>query len=424
MARTLRHITFMTDAPHFGGAERYIVDMARCANRQGIASTIYWQPIPGARADVFDAAADEGIAVHTPSNAKRGGPVNRVRAFRAYLGLADTDALIINAAGRPGWWLMPMLARLHDLPCVWVHQMVDGRDPRRLPPRWLGGRVEGLASWRIPQALRHRVAAEAASAVITLNREDRARIVRQHGVPPDRIRVVPHGVDGTRFRFDVDGRTRLRAEWGLAEGADNAPIVVGTAGRLVKGKGIELLIDAASILAGRAAPIHLVIAGDGDDRAVMEQRVADHGLHAKVTFAGFVADMPAFYSAVDVFALCSVTESFGLALAEAMACERPVVGTPTAGASRQITHERSGLQLRRFDADELANALGRLAHDAIARAAMGRCGRADVLDHFSIELTLERTLRALRGACSSRSRLTWPGMNEATRLAMTAEDAA
>ena len=99
------------------------------------------------------------------------------------------------------------------------------------------------------------------------------------------------------------------------------------------------------------------------------------GVRDRVLFAGFVDDMPAFYSALDVFALCSVTESFGLALAEAMACERAVVGTPTAGARRQIEHHRTGWQLGSFTPAELADALGTLFDNREQLAHLGREAR-------------------------------------------------
>jgi len=78
-------------------------------------------------------------------------------------------------------------------------------------------------------------------------------------------------------------------------------------------------------------PVELVIAGTGPERAALAALAAARGLNGTVRFVGFVEDMPAFYRGLDAFALASDTESFGLALGEAMACERAVVATPTAG---------------------------------------------------------------------------------------------
>ena len=116
----------------------------------------------------------------------------------------------------------------------------------------------------------------------------------------------------------------------------------------------------------------------------------------------FVDDMPAFYSALDVFVLGSRTESFGLALAEAMACERAVVATPTSGAHRQIEHHVFGWQLESFEPAELAEALAAFAADADLRDRLGKTGRMSALRRFGIETTLDQTLAALRGVDESR----------------------
>jgi len=133
--------------------------------------------------------------------------------------------------------------------------------------------------------------------------------------------------------------------------------------------------------------------------------------------------MPAFYSAVDLFALCSRTESFGLALAEAMACRRPVIATPTSGATRQISHLHNGWQLDSFDPPRSRTQSPRWPPTARPREH-GNKGRDTVIRQFNIDLTLEQTLRALRGPSREQSGLCRPGTNEQPFAAMTAEDCA
>jgi len=260
--------------------------------------------------------------------------------------------------------------------------------------------MEGLNLWRVPQALRHRLAATAATAVITLNAEDRERIVRWQGVPRRKIHVVPHGVDGQVFRFDPSGRRRWREQWGINE--NERPLVVGTACRLSEEKGVDLLIEAVARLRERRIPILTVIAGQGDQKDSLLQLAARRGVAEMIKFVDFVDNMPAFYSALDVFALCSRTESFGLALAEAMTCERAVVATPTAGARRQIEHHVNGWMLDSFEPTVLAEALAALSADTNLRGRLGETGRICALRQFGIEATLEKTLAALRGMDESR----------------------
>jgi len=424
VGRSIERLTLVSDGPHFGGAERYIVAMARAALRRGVRPHIWWLPIPSGRNDVFTGPQTADLDVDRVPFTRTGTFAGLARAFREMQVHRQPDGLVINASGRPRFWLLPLLAWAAGMPSVWVHQMVDSRDHRRLQPGRFGGRLEGLQLWRAPQVLRHRLAAAAASAVITLNAEDRERIVRWQRVRRDKIRVVPHGVDLDRFRFDAAGRDRLRRRWSLLADDADGPLIIGTAGRLVMGKGIETLIEAAALLKARGTACRLVIAGDGPHRADMQALAHRLGIADRVLFVGFVRDMPAFYSALDVFALCSTTESFGLALAEAMACERVVIGTPTAGARQQINHGHTGWQLRTFDAIELADALAALYEQRGRFPTLGGEARLAVTRQFSIDLTLERTLRALSGPAGHRPPLRWPNMDVLPYAAMTAEDLA
>lgn len=422
MKQSMERLAFVTDAPHFGGAERYIIAMARAAARRSILPHILWLPTAESNDGVFDTGNTSGIDVTRFPCEQTRTLTGLIASFRLALRKSRPDGLVINAAGRPRFWTLPLVARATGIPSVWVHQMIEGRDHRRLPPNRLGGRIEGLQLWRVPQTIRHRLAAAGAGAVIVLNAEDREHVVRWHRVPRERIRVIPHGVDLDRFRFDEAGRRRLRQQWAPESLELSATPIVGTAGRLVSGKGIDSLIEAVAILKDGGISCRLVIAGDGQDGANMRELADRLRVRDRVLFAGFVDDMPAFYSALDVFALCSDTESFGLALAEAMACERVVVGTPTAGARRQIDHQRTGWQLQGFAPAELADALAVILGDPARFAPMGTAGRQAVARQFSIDLTLERTLRALRGGAGHRARLHWPGMNAPPFAAMTAED--
>ncbi len=396
----VHRLTFITDAPAFGGAERYLVAMAQAAKRRGMEPHIFWMPMPGSHANIFSRAQADGLAVSTVPSEQMRTVLDLSRAFKKMIARLRPDGLIINANGRRRYWLLPWLAWQAGVPAVWVHQMVDACDHRRLRPRWLNGRMEGLSWWRVPQALRHRLAATAATAIVTLNAEDRERIIRWQGVPRRKIHVVPHGVDGQVFRFDPSGRERWRTQWGVNESSKT--VVVGTACRLSPEKGVDLLIEALAHLRTRRIPILAVIAGQGKQKESLNRLAARRGVAEMLRFVDFVEDMPSFYSALDVFVLCSRTESFGLALTEAMACKRAVVATPTAGARRQIDHQVSGWQLDGFDPAGLAEALAVCATDATLRNRLGRSGRISALRKFGIELTLDKTLAALRGDAQMR----------------------
>ena len=246
MGRTIHRLTFVTDAPGFGGAERYIVAMAKAAQRRGIEPHIYWTPIPNSDLAAFDSAHEAGIEVTCVPIEHTRGWSGVVREFQAMLRGQQPQGLIINACGRPRFWSLPWQARMAGLPAVWVQQMIDGRDYRRLPPSRLNGTMEGLHWWRVPQTVRHRLAGTAASAIVVLNAEDGDRVVRQQGIDHAKVRVIPHGVDLERFTFQAQGRNRLRREWNVRNSEGQPSFLLGTAVRLVTGKGVEPLIEAVA----------------------------------------------------------------------------------------------------------------------------------------------------------------------------------
>jgi len=423
MSGTIRRLTFVTDAPHFGGAERYIITMAHAARRHGIEPHIYWTPLPISDADVFNAERVGDIPL-TIAHSTAAGLGQITRQYRSMLKKIKPDALVINASGRPRFWAHALIAQCAKLPNAWVHHMVEGRDYRHFPPRWFGQRVEGLHLWRIPQALRHRLGSFAASVVIVSNRKDRDRINHRYGISRKSIHVIPPGIDGRLFYFDKSAREQFRARWSIDKIHDRQPFVVGTAGRLAPEKRFDLLIHAIAHLHEKDIPAVAIIAGEGAERNNLIHLTNEKGMADVVKFVHFKNDMREFYSALDVFVSCSETESFGLAIAEAMACERPVVSTPTAGAGHQIKHLVNGWQLRTFSPIELACALKRLYRDLDTCQMMGKVGRAGVIENFSIDLTLEKTLQALRGTKRKAAGFDRPAMGHAPFSNMIAEDVA
>lgn len=163
------------------------------------------------------------------------------------------------------------------------------------------------------------VAARFSHAELYQNAEDRQAL--RWAVPERRATVVGNGVDLQRFRFDRAGRARMRAEWGVGDDE----LLVGGVGRLVAEKGLRELAATASALTGRARFVWI-----GPDDAAKDDRMGATELGA-VEALGEREDMPAVYSALDVFVLPSHREGFSRSGMEAAACGRPMVLTDIRG---------------------------------------------------------------------------------------------
>jgi len=113
------------------------------------------------------------------------------------------------------------------------------------------------------------------------------------------------------------------------------------------------------------------------------------------------ADMPALYTQSDVCVMTSVTEGFGLGLAEALACETPVVATRTEGMSEVFVDGEGGVYVER-DAGDIAQCLLTLLGDSALRLRMGQTGRQHVAANFPLQTQADRYLALFSALCTSR----------------------
>jgi glycosyltransferase involved in cell wall biosynthesis len=200
-----------------------------------------------------------------------------------------------------------------------------------------------------------------------------------YGVPEDRIRIVPRGIDLNVFdpaRTKVARVVDLASRWNLPDDAS----VVMLPGRLTRWKGQSLFIEALALLKDRLGGDNFKIVGllVGADqgreayRAELEQLVKSRGLAGQVQLLGHCADMAAAYMLTDVVVSASTDpEAFGRVVAEAQAMGRPVVVADHGGAAEQVMAGETGWLFPPGDAKALADALSNaLAIDANARARL------------------------------------------------------
>jgi phosphatidylinositol alpha-1,6-mannosyltransferase len=204
------------------------------------------------------------------------------------------------------------------------------------------------------------------------------------GVPESRILVVHPAVDADRFHPGVDGR-RVRQRY-----AGDDDVMLLSVGRLQRRKGHDVAIRAVASLGAELPNLRYVIAGDGEERARLEQLVIDERVQDRVFFAGTIADddLPAYYAACDVFLLpnrvdAGDIEGFGIVFLEAAASGKPVIGGDSGGVPEAVERDVTGLLVDGASVDAVAAAIRHLATSHACRARLGRAGRARVQRAFS-----------------------------------------
>jgi glycosyltransferase involved in cell wall biosynthesis len=238
----------------------------------------------------------------------------------------------------------------------------------RVPVR-IGSRREINPDKTAGQIFLQRQAYRCATTVVANSPAARHALERD-GVPPDRIVVIPNGVDGAAFG-DRTPRARLRT--------------ILTVANLRPEKGHDVLLRAAARLIHTHPDLRILFAGDGPCRRDLESLAAVLGLTSRVAFLGHREDVPAVLEVADAFVLPSRSEAFPNAALEAMAAGLPVVASATGGLNDLIVNGTTGLLVPPGDPEALALAIGGVLDCPQTAADLGAQARHAIVGRYSFE---------------------------------------
>ncbi|HKW71484.1 MAG TPA: glycosyltransferase [Candidatus Dormibacteraeota bacterium] len=247
--------------------------------------------------------------------------------------------------------------------------------------------------------------AQQADLLIASTADESEDLVNVYHADPNRVVVVPPGVDLAMFQ-PID---RAEGRRNIGYGPGRLLLYVG---RLERLKGVEVAIRALSLLRDRDHPdVRMLVLGEDSregDESEMERLkavAAEVEVRDRVDFLGSVAhhELPYFYSAADVCVMPSYSESFGLVGLEAQACGRPVVGADVSGLRSVIRDEVTGYLIDGHDPATYAERIGRLLNDPELAQQMGRRGRL-LAQRFSWSRTADR-LEELFDEVAARAQL-------------------
>jgi D-inositol-3-phosphate glycosyltransferase len=288
-------------------------------------------------------------------------------------------------------WRVPTVQMFHTLGLVKREVMAEDTDG------------ESVARIEI-----ERRAIRESDAIVAASEIEASELMQPYGADPERICVLPCGVDSEMFRplRQVDAREVL--------GRDQCERLVLFVGRIEQIKGIDVLLEAMGDLFRRRPDLRhevcLVVVGGaldpGDDAPETEKLeelrrlVHDHRMEDNVDFIGSVDQerLALWYDAADVCAVPSLTESFGLVALEAMASGTPVVATRVGGLQTVVEHGESGLLVPAGDHQALARAIEEVLTDHRLRTHLthGARSRAELFTWSrvgdGIEMLYDRVL--------------------------------
>ena len=299
------------------------------------------------------------------------------------------DALALNRWVRLIRGVRP-LAAFVGTPKAGLLAMIASR-LTQVPVRILvlhGMRSQGLGGWRRQVVLATELLSVRLSThTLSVSPSLSADVVMASPGLASRLTVLGHGsiagVDCERFRPPTaDERREARDQLGVGE----RPFVIGFLGRLAVDKGVQVLLEAVGSLhnGGRDVVLLLVGAPDlgdsPDDRFLRQQLAAAPDWVIQV---GWLSDVTLGLHAMDVLALPTRREGFGVANIEAASCGLPVITTNVTGARDSVVDGETGLLIPAQDAHRLQHAITSLMDDPGLCQSLGRRGRERVLRDFS-----------------------------------------
>ena len=347
-------------SPAWGGLEMNILRMLKWMKQRGWTIVFYGDP----QTQLYQEVAQTGIKT-APVTARfhTGDLVNA----RRLAGLAQRDGVRWLVVHRSPDIFMGVFARLFSrdrMRLIYSQNMHIGKDKKDPYHAWLYRRIDAMDTplkWLAD------------------------RVLEKTTLPPERLHILPRGVEIEKFTSLAPSREAARKRLGL-------PIdqpVLGVVGRMDPKKCQDIAVEALAQLRQTGYRPHLLIVGDrshneGDEFEVrVQQMVADHHLEEQVHFFPFQDDIEWIYAALDIYLMTSKSECYGMVTLEALLSGLPVIGTRDGGTIDLILPGQNGLLVEPRNVGQLVDAIRSLLDDPESARRMGRFAREDAIKKFS-----------------------------------------
>ena len=365
-----------------GGMDSLLLDLLHKMDAKRFKRVVIL-PRPGGIASRYEAVADQIIYLDTAPITKVKSPFLLVLtllriplvAYRLVKIIRETGAKILHTQTELVFGT-GLASRWANVRSVYMVQ----NSPLKPGEKWI---------WDIVVRLMDKLA----DRILVCSKDVRTEFLKR-GVSQQKLSIIYNGIDTDYFSpANVDVRDRIRAEF--IKG--NEQYIVGMMGRLHVSKGIETFLRAAALIRQKREDVRFLIVGTiaHPKHAPYEQELknlaSQLGLDECVTFAGFRDDVPQVLSAFDVFLFPSLREPFGLALAEAMAVERPVIASNSGGVPEFVTSDLVGHLVSPENALGFAQAALELLDNPAERERMGKAARKHIENNFSVDRQVEST---------------------------------
>ncbi|UCE25702.1 MAG: glycosyltransferase family 4 protein [Candidatus Zixiibacteriota bacterium] len=355
-----RNVAFICPSTAWGGLEMNVHRLALWLKKRGLHIIFYGNPL----SVLFQKLQAENIAVRSLVSKSKFNDIFIARSLGRTIKSDNVSIAVLHLNKN---FLLTALARRfsgNSFKMIYMQHMHVGPAKKDFFHNWL---YRHLDRWVTPLPL------------------FKNALTEKTNIPPEKIEIIPLGIELERFIDHKPNQSRAREELDLP--ADVT--IAGVVGRLDPKKGQHILIEACHRLHQQGKKLHLLIVGDKSlhEETGYAERLAElvsrYELNDYVHFRPHITDIQYAYSAMDIFTLTSKSETYGMVTIEAMACGLPVIGTDEGGTKDIINDGQSGLLVEPYHAEKLQQALSQLTDNpSLARRLAGRA-RKDAIDKYS-----------------------------------------
>ncbi len=255
-----------------------------------------------------------------------------------------------------------------------------------------------LGSYISKKDLFHRYVYSRVDLITAISKVIKQNVIDTCPVEPSKVEIFYNGIDVEKFQSALTHRDEKRKELGIDD-----EIIVGIFGRFSPGKGHEEFLQAAKIISEKRNNVKFLVAGpESHGEEVYARSICKLAkklkLNNKVIFTGYRKDIPELMGAIDILAVPSHAEAFGIALIEAMSMGKPSVCTRADGILDIAVEGETSLLFEKQNSSDLTNKLELLIESPEKRRRFGNNARKRAVENFNLDVVTEKVIKIYKTA--------------------------
>jgi len=377
-----KKILFVITKSNFGGAQRYVYDIARSISTKEFEVVVAF----GGDGYLKKKLIDANIKILPIGGLER--DVNILNEFKVFFRLIklykneQPDVIHLNSSKIGG--LGALAGRVLGVPKIVFTAHGWAFNEER---SWIEKKIIALLYW-FTLILSH--------TTIAVSKQIKDQ-VQNFPFTKDKMVVIHNGVDHAGVFSKEEARELLlKNNTKLSSTVSQDTFWIGTISELHRTKGLKYSIEAIKKLDEKMHNIVFIVIGEGEERKTLHELIQKNGLQNKVFMLGFIDTAAQYLRAFDLFTLTSISEALSYTILEAGLSESAVVASNVGGIPEIITSNESGLLVQSRDSNAIANAIEFLMNDKEKRDMFGVNLRQKVDRKFSLEEMLKKTIKVYK----------------------------